>query len=46
VGVVVQRDDEHDTMVKGNNDGEWIFDGMVLYLGRRKNGDVVEWWGK
>jgi hypothetical protein len=36
VGVVVQRDDERDTMVKGNNDGGWISDGVVLWLGRRK----------
>jgi hypothetical protein len=29
-------------MVKGNNDSGWSFDGVVLWLVRRQNGDVVE----
>jgi hypothetical protein len=37
------RDDEHGTTVKGNDDGAWSSDGMVLWLGRRLNEDVVEW---
>jgi hypothetical protein len=45
MGVIVQRDDEHETGVKGNDDGGWSSDGVVLWLRRRQNGDVVEWWG-
>jgi hypothetical protein len=40
----VQRDDEHETVVKGDNNNGWSSDGVVLWLGRRQNGDVVEWW--
>jgi hypothetical protein len=42
----MRRDDECGTMVKGNDDGGWSFDCVVLWLGKRQNGDVVEWWGK
>jgi hypothetical protein len=42
VGVIVWRDDERRTAVKGNDGGEWSSDGMVLWLGRRQNGDAVE----
>jgi hypothetical protein len=45
MGVIVQRDDERETGVKGNDDGGWSSDGVVLWLRRRQNGDVVEWWG-
>jgi hypothetical protein len=38
------RDDGRETMVKGNDSGEWSSDGVVLWLGRRQNGDTVEWW--
>jgi hypothetical protein len=38
----VQRDDGRETMLKGNDGGGWSSDGMVLFLGRRQNGDVVE----
>jgi hypothetical protein len=31
-------------MVKGNDGNGWNFDDVVLWLGRRQNGDVVEWW--
>jgi hypothetical protein len=30
VRVVVQRDNEHETTVKGNNNAEWSSDGVVL----------------
>jgi hypothetical protein len=33
--VVVRRDDEHETIVKGNDGCEWSSDGVVLWLGRR-----------
>jgi hypothetical protein len=42
---VVRKDDEYGTAVKGNGGGGWSSDGVVLWLGRRQNGDVVEWWG-
>jgi hypothetical protein len=41
---VVRRDDEHETTVKENNDDAWSSDDVVLWLGRRQNGDAVEWW--
>jgi hypothetical protein len=44
--VVVQRDDERGTTVKGNGNGGWSSDGVVLWLGRRQNGDAIEWWGE
>jgi hypothetical protein len=28
-----------------NDDGGWSFDGVMLWLGRRKDGDTVKWWG-
>jgi hypothetical protein len=31
-------------MVKGNDGDGWSFDGVVLWLERRQNGGVVEWW--
>jgi hypothetical protein len=43
LGVVVRRNDVHETAVKGNNDGRWSSDDVVLCLGRKQNGDVVEW---
>jgi hypothetical protein len=36
-------DDGHEIVVKGNDSGRWTSDGMVLWLGRRQNGDAVEW---
>jgi hypothetical protein len=42
--VVVQRDDGCETAIKENNDDEWSSDDVVLWLGRRQNGDTVEWW--
>jgi hypothetical protein len=32
--------------VKGNDGGRWSYDGVVLLLGRRQNGDAVEWSGE
>jgi hypothetical protein len=43
VDVVIQRDDGHKTAEKGNNDSGRSFDDVVLWLGRRHNGGVVEW---
>jgi hypothetical protein len=42
VDVVVWRDDEHGMMVKGNNGSGWSSDGVMLWLGRRQNGDTIE----
>jgi hypothetical protein len=44
VGVVVQKDDGHGTVVKENDSGRWSSDSMVLWLERRQNEDTVEWW--
>jgi hypothetical protein len=44
VGVIVRRDDERETTVNGNDGGRWSSDGVVLWLGRRQNGDAVEWY--
>jgi hypothetical protein len=44
MGVIGLRDNGHGTMVKGNDDGGWSSDGVVLWLERRQNGDAVEWW--
>jgi hypothetical protein len=35
MGAVVQRDDECETTVKGNDADGWISDGVVLWLRRR-----------
>jgi hypothetical protein len=40
----VWRDDRCGAVVKGNDDGGWSSEGVVLWLGRRQNGDAVEWW--
>jgi hypothetical protein len=36
MGVIVWRDDGHETMAKGNDDDGWSFDDMVLWLVRRQ----------
>jgi hypothetical protein len=46
MGVIVWRDDGHGMTVKGNDGGEWSSNNMVVWLGRRQNGDVVEWSGE
>jgi hypothetical protein len=46
MGVVVWRDDGCKTAVKENDNNGWSSDGMVLWLERRQNKDVVEWWGE
>jgi hypothetical protein len=43
MSVTVWRDDGREMMVKNNDSGGWNSDDVVLWLGRRKNGDVVEW---
>jgi hypothetical protein len=45
VGVIARRDDGCETAVKGNDDGGWSSDSLVLRLGRRQNRDAVECWG-
>jgi hypothetical protein len=40
------RDDRRGTMVKGNDGDGWSSDGVVLWLGRRQNGDTVVWLGE
>jgi hypothetical protein len=42
MGVVVRMNDGHKTSVKENDDDRWSFDGVVLWLGRKQNRDVVE----
>jgi hypothetical protein len=42
MGVIVWRDDVHETVVKGNDDDMWSSDDVILWLGGRQNGDVVE----
>jgi hypothetical protein len=42
----VQKDNGRVMAVKGNDDGRWSSDGVVLWLGRRQNGDMVKWWGE
>jgi hypothetical protein len=31
-------------VVKENDSGGWSSDDMLLWLGRRQNRDVVDWW--
>jgi hypothetical protein len=42
MSVVVRRDGDCETTVKGNDGGGWSSDGVVLWLVRRQNRDVVE----
>jgi hypothetical protein len=42
MGVIVWRDDGHEIAMKGNYDSGWSSGGMVLWLGRRRNRDVIE----
>jgi hypothetical protein len=30
--------------MKENGGDEWSSDGVVLRLGRKQNGDMIEWW--
>jgi hypothetical protein len=43
MGVVVWRDDVREIAVKGNDDEGWSSDGMVLWLRRRQNRDMIKW---
>jgi hypothetical protein len=40
----MRRDDGRETAEKQNDDDRWSSDGVVLWLGRKQNGDEVEWW--
>jgi hypothetical protein len=40
----MRRDDRHKTTVKGNDGDGWSSDDVMLWLGRRQNRNVVEWW--
>jgi hypothetical protein len=42
MGIIVWRDDECETAIKENDDSRWRSDGVVLWLGRRQNGDMIE----
>jgi hypothetical protein len=42
VCVIVQRDDERRTTVKGTDGGGLSSDCLVLWLGRRQNRDTIE----
>jgi hypothetical protein len=42
--VIVRRDKGRGTAVKENNDDGWSSNDVVLWLERRQNEDVVEWW--
>jgi hypothetical protein len=42
----VQKDDERGTAVKWNDDVGWSSDDVVLWLLRKQNGNMVEWWGE
>jgi hypothetical protein len=46
VGVVIRRDDGYGIAVKGNDGDRWSSDGVVLWQGRRQNGDTIEWRGE
>jgi hypothetical protein len=35
MGVIVQRDDEHEIAVKENDGDGWSSDGVMLWLGRK-----------
>jgi hypothetical protein len=43
MGVIVRRDDGRKTTVKVNYGGRWSSDGVLLWLWRRQNRDIVEW---
>jgi hypothetical protein len=43
-GCHVQRNDGCGMTMKENDGGGWRYDLVVLWLGRRQNGDAVKWW--
>jgi hypothetical protein len=43
VGVVVQRDDGHETTLKENDGSGSSSDVVMVWLERRQNRDVIEW---
>jgi hypothetical protein len=42
----VWRDNVCETVIKMNDDDEWSSDWVILWLERRQNRDVFEWWGE
>jgi hypothetical protein len=42
MGVVVRKDNGRGMAVKENDSGGWSSNGVVLWLGRRQNRDVIE----
>jgi hypothetical protein len=42
--IIVQMNDGYKTTVKGNDGTGWSSDCVVLWLGRRQNRNMVEWW--
>jgi hypothetical protein len=44
VDIIIRRDDERVTAVKGHDSDGWSFDNVMVWLGWRKNGDAVEWY--
>jgi hypothetical protein len=42
MGVIIRKDDVHETTIKENNDDECSSDGVVLRLVRRQNRDTIE----
>jgi hypothetical protein len=42
----MRKGNSREIAVKENDSDGWSFDGMMLWLGRRQNGDMVEWWGE
>jgi hypothetical protein len=43
MNAIVQRGNGCGTPVKENNGDRWCFDDVVLWIGRRQNGDAIEW---
>jgi hypothetical protein len=46
VGIVARKDDGRGTAMKENDNDGWSSDCVVLWLGKRQNGDIVERWGE
>jgi hypothetical protein len=43
VGIVVQMNDGHGTVVKENDSDGWTSDDVLLWLERMQNEDMIEW---
>jgi hypothetical protein len=44
VDVIVWKNDRYKTMMKGDDGDGWSSNSMMLWLVRRQNIDVIEWW--